>query len=118
MRRPQWCGNWRRLAGSRAGKAKGRTGHRSAWDDWPASPDEWSVQGEFLCGTLAAMRVFGIDCGTEVTGFGVVESCLTARESRLVCKAMGGIQLAKNKPLPVRLEQVYRELMRQLEEWQ
>jgi crossover junction endodeoxyribonuclease RuvC len=82
------------------------------------SPAEWAVQGEFVCGTLAAMRVFGIDCGTEVTGFGVVESCLTVRESRLVCIAMGGIQLSKKKPLPVRLEQVYRELSRQLEEWQ
>jgi crossover junction endodeoxyribonuclease RuvC len=64
------------------------------------------------------MRVFGIDCGTEVTGFGVVESCDTPREPRLVCKALGGIQLPKAKALPVRLEQVYRELTRQLSEWQ
>jgi crossover junction endodeoxyribonuclease RuvC len=64
------------------------------------------------------MRVFGIDCGTEVTGFGVVESCETSREPRLLCKALGGIQLAKTKSLPVRLEQVYRELMEQLALWQ
>lgn len=64
------------------------------------------------------MRVFGIDCGTEVTGFGVVDTCDTVREPRLVCRAMGGIRLAKNKSLPARLEQVYRELSTQLEEWQ
>lgn len=63
------------------------------------------------------MRVFGIDCGTEVTGFGVVENSESDRESRLVCCAMGGIQLSKSKPLPVRLEQVYRELCAQLAQW-
>jgi crossover junction endodeoxyribonuclease RuvC len=30
---------------------------------------------------------------------------------------MGGIQLARNQPLPVRLEQVYRELCAQLAAW-
>jgi crossover junction endodeoxyribonuclease RuvC len=64
------------------------------------------------------MRVFGIDCGTEITGFGVVESDDTGREPRLVCKAMGAIRLAKTKTLPVRLEQVFRELTAELERWQ
>lgn len=64
------------------------------------------------------MRVFGIDCGTEVTGYGVVESCESGRDTHLVCRAMGGIQLAKSKSLPVRLEQVYRELCAQLAAWQ
>jgi crossover junction endodeoxyribonuclease RuvC len=64
------------------------------------------------------MRVLGIDCGTEITGFGVVESCDTGREPRLVCKAMGAIRLAKSKTLPVRLEQVFRELCAALERWQ
>ena len=67
---------------------------------------------------LDAMRVFGIDCGTEVTGFGVVESDDAGREPRLVCKAMGAIRLAKSKSLPVRLEQVYRELTEELVRWQ
>src|ERR1035441_9788535 len=40
------------------------------------------------------MRVFGIDCGTEITGFGVVESCDAGRQPRLVCKAMGGIGIS------------------------
>lgn len=64
------------------------------------------------------MRVFGIDCGTEVTGFGVVESEDAGREQRLSCKAVGAIRLAKNKSLPVRLEQVFRELSAELERWQ
>jgi crossover junction endodeoxyribonuclease RuvC len=63
------------------------------------------------------MRVFGIDCGTEVTGFGVVETDDSGRQSRLVMKAMGAIRLSKTKTLPVRLEQVYRELTAQLECW-
>jgi crossover junction endodeoxyribonuclease RuvC len=67
---------------------------------------------------LDAMRVFGIDCGTEVTGFGVVESDDAGREPRLVMKAMGAIRLAKSKTLPVRLEQVFRELSAEMERWQ
>jgi crossover junction endodeoxyribonuclease RuvC len=63
------------------------------------------------------MRVFGIDCGTEVTGYGVVESDDSGRQPRLVMKAMGAIRLAKTKTLPVRLEQVYRELTAALERW-
>jgi crossover junction endodeoxyribonuclease RuvC len=63
------------------------------------------------------MRVFGIDCGTEVTGFGVVESDDSGRQTRLVMKAMGAIRLARTKTLPVRLEQVYRELTAALEQW-
>ena len=64
------------------------------------------------------MRVFGIDCGTEVTGFGVVETCDTGRQPRLVCVAMGAIRPARNKPLPSRIEQVYRELTIELIRWQ
>lgn len=64
------------------------------------------------------MRVFGIDCGTEITGYGVVESDETGRQPKLVCKAMGAIRLAKTKTLPVRLEQVFRELSAELERWQ
>jgi len=63
------------------------------------------------------MRVFGIDCGTEVTGFGVVESSETAREPLLVAKAMGAIRLARSRPLTERLEQIFRELTDELERW-
>jgi crossover junction endodeoxyribonuclease RuvC len=64
------------------------------------------------------MRIFGIDCGTEITGFGVVELLDDAREPRLACRAMGAIRLAKNKPLSARLDQVFRELTAELERWQ
>jgi crossover junction endodeoxyribonuclease RuvC len=67
------------------------------------------------CDTLAPMRVFGIDCGTEITGFGVVDSDDSGRVARLVCQGMGGIRLSKNKPLPERLAQVYRELTNEIE---
>jgi crossover junction endodeoxyribonuclease RuvC len=67
---------------------------------------------------LDPMRVFGIDCGTEITGFGVVESEESSREARLVCKAIGAIKLKKTKTTPERLEQVFRELTAELELWQ
>ena len=63
------------------------------------------------------MRVFGIDCGTEITGYGVVESCDTRRESKLVMMAMGAIRLKKALTTAERLEQVYRELSTELERW-
>ncbi len=66
---------------------------------------------------LDAMRVFGIDCGTEVTGFGVVESCDSGREPRLVLKAMGAIRLKKTLSTPERLAQVFQELSVELEQW-
>jgi len=64
------------------------------------------------------MRVFGIDCGTEVTGFGVVETSDAGREPGLIPKTWGAIRLARSKPLPERLEQVFRELTAELERWQ
>jgi crossover junction endodeoxyribonuclease RuvC len=64
------------------------------------------------------MRVFGIDCGTEITGFGVVESDEGAREPRLVCCALGAVRLVKAQALPARLDQVFRELTAELERWQ
>lgn len=61
------------------------------------------------------MRVFGIDCGTEVTGFGVVESYDDGRVTRLRCLALGAIQLKKTEPLPERLRRVYGELSTEME---
>lgn len=63
------------------------------------------------------MRVFGIDCGTEVTGFGVVDSCDGARGPGLLCQAMGAIRLKKAQTLPARLDQVFQELTSELERW-
>lgn len=63
------------------------------------------------------MRVFGIDCGTEVTGFGIVESDEAARRPVLLCKAHGAIRLAKSKSLAERLEQVFLELGTAMDCW-
>ena len=56
------------------------------------------------------MRVFGIDCGTEFTGYGVVEMDHEARVSKLVPIAAGAIKLNKKDRTPQRLAQVYAEL--------
>ncbi|NYF81038.1 crossover junction endodeoxyribonuclease RuvC [Granulicella arctica] len=56
------------------------------------------------------MRVFGIDCGTEFTGYGVVEVDRDARMPRLVHCAAGTIRLNKKQTTPQRLAQVYAEL--------
>jgi crossover junction endodeoxyribonuclease RuvC len=63
------------------------------------------------------MRVFGIDCGTETTGFGVVESDDFGRQTRLVFKAMGAIRLKKSLTTAERLAFVFRELSGELERW-
>jgi crossover junction endodeoxyribonuclease RuvC len=51
------------------------------------------------------MRVFGIDCGTEFTGYGVVEVDDAAQTMKL-------------RHAPVRLAQVYAELSALLQLWQ
>jgi crossover junction endodeoxyribonuclease RuvC len=56
------------------------------------------------------MRVFGIDCGTEFTGYGVVEVDYDARMPRLLHVAAGTIRLNKKEKTPQRLAQVYTEL--------
>jgi crossover junction endodeoxyribonuclease RuvC len=63
------------------------------------------------------MRVFGIDCGTEVTGFGVVDSGEGPRDEPLQFRAMGAIRLPKSHALPNRLDQVFNELTAELERW-
>jgi crossover junction endodeoxyribonuclease RuvC len=57
------------------------------------------------------MRAFGIDCGTEFTGYGVVEMDHEARTPRLIHVASGTIRLNKKEKTPLRLAQVYAELI-------
>jgi crossover junction endodeoxyribonuclease RuvC len=64
------------------------------------------------------MRVFGIDCGTEVTGYGVVTCKERGREQRLIADALGGIRLPKSQLLPRRLELLFAELTSLLKVWQ
>ncbi len=56
------------------------------------------------------MRVFGIDCGTEWTGYGVVELQQTPQRSRLHPVCAGAIRLSKKQTLAQRLAMVHSEL--------
>jgi crossover junction endodeoxyribonuclease RuvC len=53
------------------------------------------------------MRVLGIDCGGEYTGYGVVEQDESAG---LHCLCVGAVHLKTREPLANRLLQVYTEL--------
>jgi crossover junction endodeoxyribonuclease RuvC len=53
------------------------------------------------------MRVLGIDCGTEYTGYGVVE---LGASGRLVCLTCGAVKLSPREPLPARLHRIYEQL--------
>ncbi len=52
------------------------------------------------------MRVIGIDPGTAITGWGVVET----QDDMLVLVAYGTVTTAAGTPLPQRLQMIYREL--------
>jgi crossover junction endodeoxyribonuclease RuvC len=53
------------------------------------------------------MRVLGIDCGTEYTGYGVVELLADSRNNdRLVCIVCGAIQVSPRDPMPTRLSRI------------
>jgi len=56
------------------------------------------------------MRVFGIDCGTELTGYGVVDFDDAARDPKLIPIVCGAIRLNKKERTPQRLAQIYAEL--------
>lgn len=53
------------------------------------------------------MRVLGVDCGTEYTGYGVVELC---RDDKLLCLSCGAIKLSPRDPLPSRLATIFNDL--------
>ena len=53
------------------------------------------------------MRVLGIDCGTEYTGFGVVELC---HDGKLLCLTCGAVKLSPREPLPLRLSRIFERL--------
>src|SRR5271157_3960556 len=53
------------------------------------------------------MRVLGIDCGGEYTGYGVVE--MDAR-GKLCCLACGAIKLSPREALPRRLSRIFTQL--------
>lgn len=53
------------------------------------------------------MRVMGIDCGSEYTGYGVVEQDSRAK---LHCIAAGAVRLQVRDSLEVKLARIFREL--------
>jgi crossover junction endodeoxyribonuclease RuvC len=53
------------------------------------------------------MRVLGIDCGGECTGYGVVEMQPTGK---LHCMSCGGIKLSPRETLSRRLSRIYMQL--------
>lgn len=53
------------------------------------------------------MRVLGIDCGGEYTGYGVVEMHPTGK---LTCLTCGAIKLSPRDKLPTRLSRIYMHL--------
>jgi crossover junction endodeoxyribonuclease RuvC len=58
------------------------------------------------------MRVLGIDCGSEITGYAVVEQ---SSSGVLHCVTCGAIRLAHRDPLSVRLRKVLQELSKVIE---
>jgi crossover junction endodeoxyribonuclease RuvC len=53
------------------------------------------------------MRVLGIDCGGEYTGYGVVEMYA---DGKLCCLTCGAIKLSLREALPRRLSRIYLQL--------
>jgi crossover junction endodeoxyribonuclease RuvC len=53
------------------------------------------------------MRVLGIDCGGEYTGYGVVE---IHADRRLCCLTCGAIKLSPREKLPLRLSRIFTRL--------
>jgi crossover junction endodeoxyribonuclease RuvC len=53
------------------------------------------------------MRVLGIDCGSEYTGYGVVED---GPGHRLFCCACGAIRLRPRDTMALKLQQIYSQL--------
>src|SRR5258707_5747967 len=57
--------------------------------------------------TLRIMRVMGIDCGSEYTGYGVVEE---SGDRRLVCCCVGAIKLKARDSMANKLQRIFADL--------
>ena len=61
------------------------------------------------------MRVLGIDCGTEFTGYGVVE---LRADGALLCITWGAVRLSRCEPMPARLGTIFDRLEAIIQEHQ
>jgi crossover junction endodeoxyribonuclease RuvC len=78
----------------------------SDWSGWKcAQPGTRMLNRSAL--NCIHMRVLGIDCGGEYTGYGVVEM---GGAGELVCLTCGAIRLSPREPLARRLARIYEEL--------
>jgi crossover junction endodeoxyribonuclease RuvC len=59
------------------------------------------------------MRVLGIDCGTEYTGYGVVE---LSAQGTLICVTSGAVKVSPREVMPKRLSKIFVTLCRVIEE--
>jgi crossover junction endodeoxyribonuclease RuvC len=59
------------------------------------------------------MRVLGIDCGTEFTGYGVVE---LRPDDSLLCITCGAIKVSPRDPMPLRLSRISNRLLELISE--
>lgn len=60
------------------------------------------------------MRILGIDPGTAIVGYGLIEKI----RSGYLCKGFGSVRTSSKKSLPDRLQQIYRELQALIDEFQ
>jgi crossover junction endodeoxyribonuclease RuvC len=60
-----------------------------------------------ISSTLFSMRVLGIDCGSEYTGYGVVEE---TADRKLVCHVNGAIKLKSGTPMAAKLEKIFTDI--------
>ena len=67
-----------------------------------------------MCSKLGKMRVLGIDCGTECTGYGLVELGAT---NELCCIAFGGIKMSRQAPMAERLCTIFEKLSQIIEQY-
>jgi crossover junction endodeoxyribonuclease RuvC len=61
------------------------------------------------------MRVLGIDCGGEYTGYGVVEILAAGK---LCCLTCGAVKLSPRETLPLRLGRIYTRLGELISQYQ
>ncbi|HKS74606.1 MAG TPA: crossover junction endodeoxyribonuclease RuvC [Terriglobales bacterium] len=59
------------------------------------------------------MRVLGIDCGTEYTGYGVVD---LFSDGKLLCLTCGAIKVSPREAMPARLATIFQRLGSLIEE--